>query len=137
MLRQPFFTLALVAGGILLLAGSAAAQLPGNASLKGAYNVRYLGVDATGASDRAVSFSGTMTFDGNGSFTVSGQGVSVATTTLKFLTSGQYAVFSNGMLQITSPFDPTNGTTFATVNTTLYGGVSASGVVIASSTDTG
>jgi uncharacterized protein (TIGR03437 family) len=127
---------------IVLLALPAAAQ-PSVASIKGVYNVRYLGVDAT-IQDQPISFSGTITFNGtpdsngNGSFTVAGTGASSETTnkTLAFLTSGQYYVTSNGMVQITNPFDPTSGTTFANAQTLLFGGVGVNGIVTASSTDT-
>jgi len=118
-----------------MLAGSAAAQFPGKASLKGAYNVRYLGVN-TSPSDQAVSFGGTVTFDGNGGFTVSGQGASVATGNLKFLATGQYTVLSNGLFQMTNPFDASSTPTFAQASTVLYGGLGGNGVVVASSTDT-
>lgn len=92
MLRH-LLRLPLCAIGITLLAGPALAQLPSNASLKGVYNVRFLGADATGPADRPLSFSGTITFDGAsdtngfGGFTVSGQGASTATTdkSLRFL----------------------------------------------------
>ena len=117
-------------------AGISLAQPPTLSSLSGAYNVRYLGVN-TNPADSAVSFSGTMTFDGNGGFTVSGAGASASTSdhTLKFLTSGQYQVLSNGMIQMTNPFDPSGTTQLSTTSTVLYGGL-GSGYITASSTDT-
>ena len=144
MLRH-LLRLPLCAIGITLLAGPALAQLPSNASLKGVYNVRFLGADATGPADRPLSFSGTITFDGAsdtngfGGFTVSGQGASTATTdkSLRFLTSGQYGVLSNGMFFMTNPFDAASSTSFASAATVLYGGIGANGVAVASSTDTG
>src|SRR5215475_7015902 len=62
MLRQ------LLCAGILC-ALPALAQLPDQTTLKGIYNVRYLGVN-TNPSDTPVGFSGTFTFDGAGNFTV-------------------------------------------------------------------
>jgi uncharacterized protein (TIGR03437 family) len=113
----------------MLCAVPALAQLPDKTTLKGIYNVRYLGVN-TDPSDTAVSFQGTFTFDGNGGFTVTGQGVT-AGASLKFQSSGQYNVFSSGAVALTNPFDPTTSN-----GTTLYGGVGSTGVVFASSTDT-
>jgi uncharacterized protein (TIGR03437 family) len=117
---------------IALLAIPAAAQLPSNASLQGAYNVRYLGV-LTDPADSAVSFSGTITFDGNGGFTVTGQGASAATSShsLTFLTSGTYGVLSSGSLYMSNPFDPATSD-----QTHLYGGLGSNGAIVASSTDT-
>jgi uncharacterized protein (TIGR03437 family) len=122
MLRQ-FFSAA------LLCAIPAFAQLPSAASIKGIYNVRYLGVN-TDPSDTAVGFSGTFTFDGNGGFTVTGQGTT-AGGALKFQSSGQYTVYSSGSIAMSNPFDPITSN-----NTTLYGGLGATGVLFASSTDT-
>src|SRR5260370_28839361 len=65
---------------------AALAQLPSNASLKGAYYVRYLGEDTRNGGS-VLSFSGTMTFDGAGKYTLSGAGDN-SKTTLKFNTSG-------------------------------------------------
>jgi len=111
----------------LLCAVPALAQLPDKTSLKGIYNVRYLGVN-TDPADTAVSFSGTFTFDGNGGFTVTGTGVT-AGAALKVQPSGTYTVFSSGAISLTNPFDPTTATT-------IYGGLGATGVLYGSSTDT-
>ena len=50
-----------------------AQTLNGNATLQGAYAVRYLGAQGFPC-DCPVSFSGTFTFDGKGGFQVAGQG---------------------------------------------------------------
>jgi uncharacterized protein (TIGR03437 family) len=123
--------LALVAAVAAFCIAPASAQLPDNATLNGVYNVRYLGVntDNPSESDVAVSFSGTLTFDGKGNFTVAGSGTT-AGAALRFRTTGTYTVLSSGMLYLDNPFDPTTAN-----GTTLYGGV-GSGIVIASSTDT-
>jgi uncharacterized protein (TIGR03437 family) len=136
MIRYRLCILTVILAGIALSARPAFAQLPGLSSLQGAYNVRYLGSN-TNPADSAVSFSGTITFDGKGGFTVTGQGASAASSnhTLAFLTSGQYNVFSNGMIQITNPFDPSSTTSLSTATTVLYGGL-GNGILVASSTDT-
>ncbi len=141
MLRHLTSRAALFAAAIILLVGPASAQLLSNASVKGAYNVRYYGTDST-ISDRPVAFSGTLTFDGNtdangyGSFTVAGQGAYQGASSLNFLKSGQYAILSSGMFFMTNPFDPNGNTTFTNFPTTVYGGVGANGALVGSSTDT-
>ncbi|HXS96398.1 MAG TPA: IPT/TIG domain-containing protein [Candidatus Limnocylindrales bacterium] len=109
-----------------------AQSLPGNATLQGAYYVRYLGVNgAANNCDCPVSFSGVMTFDGKGGYTLtSGQGVTNngADHPLVTLNTGSYTVWSSGEVSLTNPFDSTN-------STTLYGGV-GQGAIVASSTDT-
>ncbi len=67
-----FRALTRLAAVATVLGACAFAQLPSNASLNGAYYVRYLGEDTTNTA--AISFSGTITFDGAGKFTVSGTG---------------------------------------------------------------
>jgi uncharacterized protein (TIGR03437 family) len=110
---------------------SARAQpLNGNATLRGAYSVRYLGVEGYPC-DCAVSFSGTFTFDGNGAFQVAGQGTwhNATDQVLAPLSSGTYTVWANGVVNLTNPFAPANS------GTVLYGGV-GQGAIVASSTDT-
>jgi uncharacterized protein (TIGR03437 family) len=98
-------------------------------TLNGVYNVRYLGVDTTNSDyGVAVSFSGQMTFDGKGGWTLNGQGTS-AGAAAKYRTSGAYQTFSSGMVYFDHPFD-------TTTKWTLYGGIGGNGVVIASATDT-
>ncbi|HEV2445221.1 MAG TPA: hypothetical protein VGS58_04845, partial [Candidatus Sulfopaludibacter sp.] len=113
----------------------AAAQLS-NSSLNGAYNFRYLGVTVAPC-DCPVSFIGTVTFDGNGGFKISGQGNYVnssgTTQTLTPAASGTYTVFSSGMFYMDNPFAAAGS------NTLLYGGIGQSGAgqsaVVASSTE--
>src|SRR3984957_19776529 len=85
----------LVCSAVLMAALPAAAQVAGNASLKGSYWVRYLGVIGY-PNDQAVSFAGSMIFDGNGNFTVTGVGYffNGSSTALTFNASGGYAVYS-------------------------------------------
>ncbi len=116
---------------ILFAAFSASAQtLNGNATLQGAYSVRYLGVQGSPC-DCAVAFSGTFTFDGKGGFTVTGQGTTHNSTdqALVPLSSGTYTVWANGIVNLTNPFAAANS------GTALYGGV-GQGAILASSTDT-
>lgn len=119
---------------ILLALASVAASaqtLNGNATLQGAYSVRYLGVQGYPC-DCPLSFSGTFTFDGKGNFQVAGQGTSNNNGKDSPLTpaaSGTYSVWPNGVLSMTNPFAPASSQTF------LYGGV-GQGAIVASSTDT-
>ncbi len=110
------------------------AQLPSNATLKGSYFFRYLDVDAGGASDLAVSASGTIVFDGNGNYTVTGTqidsngpGAGSQTVNVTTPSGAAYSVFSSGMFSMVNPMDPQNAT--------LFGGVGAGGIIVASSTE--
>ena len=134
MLRYHFLA---ISACLLAAAGTSIAQPPTQATLSGAYNVRYLGINTSPAKS-AVSFSGAVTFDGIGGFTVSGTGASAATADhiLQFQHSGEYRVLSNGMVLMTNPFDPNGKPQLsASANTVLYGGL-GSGYLTASSTDT-
>src|SRR5262245_41521967 len=107
----------------------AAAQLLNNASIKGSYNFRYLGV-LTSPNDVPVSYSGTLVSDGksdssgSGNVTVTGQG---AGATLGPSANNIYGVYSSGLMYMNNPFDATGGTFF-------FGGVS-NGSLILSATD--
>lgn len=107
----------------------------GDGLLKGAYFVRqvWTSVDPnTSAIDQAVSLTGTMTFDGNGSYSFTGQELNslVGTTALAYSTSGIYAVSASGMVQISTPIDVDN-------TDTEFGGVGGTGEVVASATEEG
>src|SRR6204780_1912160 len=118
----------LVCSAILMAALPATAQVASNASLKGSYWVRYLGIIGY-PTDQAVSFAGSMTFDGNGNFTVTGAGYyfNGSSTTLTFSASGTYAVQSGGTFAMNNPFAPSG--------VTVYGGVGVNGIAVGSSTD--
>src|SRR5580700_5340599 len=90
---------------ILMASLPAAAQLPSNASLKGAYWVRYLGINGY-PNELVQSFAGTMTFDGNGNFTATGNGYFFdgSLESLMVSASGTYAVNSGGTFAINNPF---------------------------------
>ena len=122
--------------GIPLGALPLAAQLPSNASLQGAYYVRYLGVYTDSSSDICavdlcrLSFQGTMTFDGNGNYQLAGQGITPSTTSnqsaVQVATSGQYFVKSSGWFGFSSPFDPAG-------KAWLQGGIGAGSAAISAS----
>jgi uncharacterized protein (TIGR03437 family) len=118
----------LVCSAILMAALPAAAQVASKASLKGAYWVRYLGILGY-PTDQAVSFAGSMTFDGNGNFTVTGVGYyfNGSSTALTFSSSGVYAVYSGGTFAINNPFTQNADN--------VFGGVGVNGIAVGSSTD--
>lgn len=105
----------------------------GNSMLKGTYFVRQVLTLLDGVSsdiDQAVSLTGTMTFDGNGNYTFSGKELNsaVESTAVTYNTTGVYAVSSSGQVQIQTPIDIDN-------DDTEYGGVGATGEVVASATE--
>jgi uncharacterized protein (TIGR03437 family) len=129
MIRNPIRLLARIS--IPLMFGIAAfAQLPSAATLKGSYYVRYLGEDTRNAG--AMSFSGTMVFDGAGGYTLTGTGASSKATDklLKTLAAGKYTVLSNGMIAIDNPFD----TAATSASGPLFGGL-GNGIIVASATE--
>jgi len=111
-----------------VLAAPASAQVLSNATLNGAYYFRYLGA-LTDPSYSARSFQGTLTFDGNGKYSVTGQGASAAVGGLKPRTAGDYYVSAGGVFYMTNPVDSSADPSF------LFGGV-GNGAIAASSTDT-
>ena len=70
--RNRLYLLAVLAAAV---AAPASAQVLSNASLNGAYYFRYIGA-LTDPAYSARSFQGTVTFDGNGKYAVTGQGAS-------------------------------------------------------------
>ena len=104
----------------------------GDGVLNGAYFVRQilaLTDQTTSAITRAVSLTGTMTFDGKGDYTFSGQELDTTngnTVQPYSVTSGTYAVSSSGLVQIQNPVD----------NTDIdYGAVGGAGEIVASATE--
>jgi uncharacterized protein (TIGR03437 family) len=130
--------LTLVCSGILTAALPAAAQVASNASLNGSYWVRYLGIIGY-PDDLAVSFAGSMIFDGNGNFTVTGVGYyfNGSSTALTVSASGTYAVQSSGTFAINNPFANNAANCAAPIMpcVNLYGGVGVNGIAVGSSTD--
>ena len=104
----------------------------GNGMLKGDYFVRQVllsDISAQGAIGRARSILGTVTFDGNGNYSFSGQ---IADTQMaqpqSYSVNGKYILASNGLFQLQNPIDTTD---------TDYGGVGAVGpsAIVASATE--
>lgn len=129
---------ALIVASLFALGAQANAQNfdnSGNGNLKGTYFVRQVltaNLDPnTSAIGQAVSITGTMTFDGNGNYTFTGQktdstaGSAPAAYTIS---KGTYALAANGLLQLQNPFDSTD---------IDYGGVGAIGpsAFVASATE--
>jgi uncharacterized protein (TIGR03437 family) len=114
---------------MLALAGIAPAQVSNNTSLSGQYYFRQVLLITDGGTnvvDTRTGF-GTLTFDGNGSFTINGQQL-VGTAAPAALTgSGTYAVKSGGFTTLSNPLRAG-----ATVNARL--GV---GALVGSSTEAG
>jgi uncharacterized protein (TIGR03437 family) len=111
--------------GVSPLAGQ---QLPSNSTIQGTFYFRYLGVDTT-TTNAAISALGTLTFDGDGRYTVSGTQLnsngSGTNTTVSLSASGTYLVLSNGMFKLDG---------FATANP-VRGGVAIGPILVGSSTD--
>jgi uncharacterized protein (TIGR03437 family) len=85
-----------------------------NATLKGAYFLRQVLIanfdQNNGAITHAISLTGTLTFDGNGNYTFSGQETDSTTgsTAQAFTATGQYSVAANGLAQIQGLYDNTD-----------------------------
>jgi len=106
----------------------------GNGTVKGAYFVRQVLLanldQTTSAIGRAIGILGTMTFDGNGNYSFTGQWTDTQPggSVLLYTTQGGYAVASNGLIAIQSPIDN---------SVYEFGGVGAAGpaAIVASSTE--
>ena len=134
--RPGWAAVAPIAAALLLAGVSLRAQSfdnSGNGTLKGTYLVRQVLTTAnvsTSAITRAASIIGTMTFDGNGNYSFTGQKMdtSAGTAPAAYSAQGTYAVAANGMLQIANPIDTSD---------IDYGGVGAAGpsAFVASATE--
>jgi uncharacterized protein (TIGR03437 family) len=82
----------------------------------------------TSAFTRAVSLLGTMTFDGKGNYSFSGQELdsSKGTTASSYTMTGTYQLSSSGLLQLVNPIDNTD---------TEFGGVGSANEIVASATE--
>ena len=92
----------------LALAATAAAQVAGNASLSGRYYFRQVLLVADGSanvSDTRTGF-GTLTFDGNGNYTVEGQQLVGAAAPAALAGSGTYTVKPGGYVTLANPLRP-------------------------------
>jgi uncharacterized protein (TIGR03437 family) len=112
-----------------LLATAAVAQVSTNASLAGKYSFRQvlLITDGTANVTTTTSGSGTLTFDGSGAFTISGQQITGTAVPAALSGSGTYTVKPGGFVTLTNPLR-----TSATVNGRL-----GTGALVGSSTEAG
>ena len=115
---------------MLAFAGIAAGQVSSNASLSGQYYFRQvlLITDASGSNvtDTRSGF-GTLTFDGNGGFTINGQQLIGTAAPAALTGAGTYSVKAGGFTALTNPLLGT-----ATVNARL-----GLGALVGSSTEAG
>src|SRR5271156_3375983 len=95
---------------LLLIAAGAAGcwgQVSTNQSLNGKYFFRQVLLLTDGSTSPNVtatmSGAGTITFDGNGNFIVSGQQLAGTTAAVSLSVSGTYAVNPGGFLTLTNP----------------------------------
>ncbi len=112
-----------------MLAAAASAQVSTNASLSGKYYFRQvlLSTDGTANVTGTTSGSGTLTFDGNGSFTISGQQLIGTTAPAALTGNGTYSVKPGGFVTLTNPLMSS-----VTVNARL-----GTGALVGSSTEAG
>lgn len=110
------------ASWLVLSAPAQTFDTSGNATLKGSYFVReilFAGQAADGSITSAASVIGTVTFDGKGNYSFTGQRMISRSGSATNLTStGVYGVAANGLIQIGS---------IAQATDTAYGGLSALG----------
>src|SRR5258708_35381471 len=88
-----------------LCAALAAAQVSNNQSLTGKYYFRHvlLVTDGTANITDTRSASGTLTFDGNGNFTISAQQLVSTNPATALTASGTYTVKPRGFATLTNP----------------------------------
>ena len=113
-----------------VLTAAANAQVSTNATLNGKYFFRQVALQ-TGASvtiSQTQSGSGTLVFDGNGTFTVNGIQLAGTTPSTPFSGTGTYTVTQGGYVTLSNPLLPG-----VTVNARL----GADGVLVGSSTEAG
>ena len=92
------------AASIAILAGSAFAQTLGNQTLTGKYYFRHLSLGTGGANPASLSdprsLIGTITFDGSGKYTFTGQQVIGAGAAAATAGAGSYTVEAGGFVSI-------------------------------------
>jgi len=115
---------------VAAVAGLAPAQVTSNSSLNGKYNFRQvlLVTDGTASVIDTRTGSGTLSFDGNGNFTFSGQQLVGTAPPASLTGSGSYTVKPGGFVTLSNPLRL--GT--ATVNARL-----GAGALVGSSTEAG
>ena len=114
-----------------LIAGAAWGQVSGNGSLNGKYYFRQVMIVTDGSTTPNVtstmSGAGTLTFDGNGNFTVSGQQLAGTAAAASLSGSGTYAVNPGGFMTLSNPLK-----SGVTLNARL-----GQGAIVGSSTEAG
>lgn len=94
-------------GWLFLIAASAMAQVSTNQSLNGKYFFRQVMLTTDGSTapnvTNTVSGEGTITFDGNGNFAVSGQQISGTSAAVALTVSGTYTVNPGGFMTLANP----------------------------------
>ena len=121
---------ALLTTAVALPAYAQVFDFTGNSQLNGAYVFReaIYAANADGSVGRAIVDYGTITFNGNGSYTESVSEVDSKNGLSSYTQSGSYSISASGYGYITHPFDPSAGL--------LYGSVT-NGVFIGSATESG
>src|SRR5690349_15323844 len=112
---------------MLALTGIATAQVSSNASLNGQYYFRQVLTDGGSNADNTKSGWGTLSFDGNGHFTINGTQMAGTSAPSALTGTGTYAVKPGGFTTLSNPLS--SGTT---INARL--GV---GALVGSSTEAG
>ena len=95
----------LLAAALAVCSAAAQAQVSSNQSLKGNYYFRQLALvtDGTASIVDTRSAWGTLAFDGNGNFTISGQQLAGTSPAAALAGSGAYTVSPGGFAALTSP----------------------------------
>ncbi|MGA3185935.1 MAG: hypothetical protein ABSF22_02410 [Bryobacteraceae bacterium] len=138
-LRQNKFLLGAAAWAVIGLSAAwgQTQDTSGNGLLKGNFafrNVAVTNVDDDNNATEVTATYGTIVFDGNGNYTITGMQVDnvVSSTPQTFSATGTYAIGANGTGYVTSPLYPTDNTSFFYE----YGAVSQ-GVFTGSTTEAG
>src|SRR6266446_3525612 len=115
---------------VTLAATLASAQVASNQSLNGKYNFRHVLLITDGSANviDTRTGSGTLTFDGNGNFTVGGQQLVGASPPASLSGAGTYSVKAGGFVTLSNPLRPGP----ATINARL-----GAGALVGSSTEAG
>jgi uncharacterized protein (TIGR03437 family) len=132
-----FLTLG-VSAGLLPAADSVPFDSSGNNLLNGVYNFRqvvFVPVDVLGNLGRAVSLYGTITFDGNGNYSLNASVLDCSVTFAcgagiqPFSKNGTYRISAGGLGYLSSPIFSTGGSVFGTVTQGIFIGSSTEDTV--------
>ncbi|MEO8097752.1 MAG: hypothetical protein ABI811_08625 [Acidobacteriota bacterium] len=125
-----FRAVALTMVGLAVPAGAQVWDRTGNGLLSGAYGFRELInlPDAAGNATRLITFYGTITFDGRGTYAITGNAVDTGGGSGAYNTTGTYSLSASGYGFLKHPL------TYGAPNGSLFGSVS-NGVFIGSATE--